>query len=1148
MRVLRWLRLVLVSLVAASLVGSMFGGVASGAAADWKAALAGLADDPYVVNAIAYKERIGQALPAASTDDLGDERVAEVVSDAARRYVDGARFHSEADGRAAYASDLHLASWLGSRLAAQASGNELPALKDLLMAGRLTADAAIQDAEAALRVPEVTTTGSVSVEEEAQRVEDVEGGVDLLASAGSVVTPEGVTAATRELELARRDYGKALDALGKSLPVSASTHFGLAWRHGYNALVHLGVSYDGDRDQDGVMDRTELILGSSPLRADSDGDGLTDRFEIDALLTHSLPGSADTDGDGVRDGDEDLDGDGLTALAEQRAGSMPTEKDTDRDGFTDAEELTHGTQPAAPDSDADGLLDGIEPRTGTSPLDNDSDDDSILDGDETLRQQVSGVDGITATLVGSGDLVSTFRVAKVTTDARMVGVGGQVGPAYDFSLAPPAADGLDQAELNVPYDPATIGASNPADLRLFYFDPAKNVWRPASDVQAVDQDRQVVTATVTHFSTYAIFDIANWGETWTAQDNPCRTRGDGGTDVVLLDLALVLDSSGSMSWNDPLGLRRTAAKNFVDALLPEDRAGVVDFDSWAYVTQQLTTDHTAVKAAIDRIDSNGGTNIAAGVQLGNQILINNGDPARARMAILLTDGEGYYNHQLTQEAKLAGITIYTIGLGPNVDEALLASIASETGGRYHQVATADELPEVFRRISEDTGGDPRAAKDTDEDGLNDCVEIEGALAGDFNRYTSDPLDKDTDGDGLEDGEEIGQPVALDDILGPWVEPSANTIYDVFSDPQSVDSDSDQLADPLEMDLGLDPFTGDSDHDGLTDGLEVDTIGSAPDAGDTDGDELGDAYEHAHRVDQGLDPLFFDEQVSAWTYALHFAQGAILGDLWRHDSLAWLAGNLASGASSFIPVVGWVVGGIADLRDAIGSAIHADWVGSGLSVVGVLPYAGDAVAIPGKAVKFVLRNPQLADESLHFISKLDDVPTEIKVKAAKEVLGSSWDELINRGFSESTLVTLQKGRTDLDAVADAMKHSRHVTGSAASFFAKGKDGEVFLEGLYGATTKGVDKQVWASTKGYIGRGRFFDVLVDAVAHESKVGFVKWSKSIENQIKKDAWLVQQGQIDSAHWHLFASSSSNTIGADSRVLDLLNQYGIPFTVHVP
>ena len=30
--------------------------------------------------------------------------------------------------------------------------------------------------------------------------------------------------------------------------------------------------------------------------------------------------------------------------------------------------------------------------------------------------------------------------------------------------------------------------------------------------------------------------------------------------------------------------------------------------------------------------------------------------------------------------------------------------------------------------------------------------------------------------------------------------------------------------------------------------------------------------------------------------------------------------------------------------------------------------------------------------------------------------------------------------------------------------------------------------------------------------------------------------------AHWHFFASSASNTIGADERVLDLLDQLGGP------
>jgi hypothetical protein len=52
-------------------------------------------------------------------------------------------------------------------------------------------------------------------------------------------------------------------------------------------------------------------------------------------------------------------------------------------------------------------------------------------------------------------------------------------------------------------------------------------------------------------------------------------------------------------------------------------------------------------------------------------------------------------------------------------------------------------------------------------------------------------------------------------------------------------------------------------------------------------------------------------------------------------MAWLAGNLCSGALSFIPVVGWIVGGLADIRDTIAAIIHSDWVGAGLSILGVV---------------------------------------------------------------------------------------------------------------------------------------------------------------------------------------------------------------------
>ena len=53
-------------------------------------------------------------------------------------------------------------------------------------------------------------------------------------------------------------------------------------------------------------------------------------------------------------------------------------------------------------------------------------------------------------------------------------------------------------------------------------------------------------------------------------------------------------------------------------------------------------------------------------------------------------------------------------------------------------------------------------------------------------------------------------------------------------------------------------------------------------------------------------------------------------------MAWMPGNLCSGGLSFIPVVGWILGGLADIRDTIAGLIHGDWVGAGLSILGLRP--------------------------------------------------------------------------------------------------------------------------------------------------------------------------------------------------------------------
>ncbi|HEY0002670.1 MAG TPA: hypothetical protein VGB74_19615, partial [Actinoplanes sp.] len=266
------------------------------------------------------------------------------------------------------------------------------------------------------------------------------------------------------------------------------------------------------------------------------------------------------------------------------------------------------------------------------------------------------------------------------------------------------------------------------------------------------------------------------------------------------------------------------------------------------------------------------------------------------------------------------------------------------------------------------------------------------------------------------------------------------------------------------------------------------------------------------------------------------------------SLAWLAGNLASGGSSLIPGIGWIAGGVADLRDAVGSAIHADWVGSGLSALGVVPYAGDAVAIPGKAVRFVLRNADQTGEVLAFVAKLGDVPRAVRIATSEQILRADWSDLRRANFSEDALLRLETGPIDPRQAAAAVRRGGHVSGVPARFFATGKEGEEFLAATFKA---GADQQqVWFSTGDFLGKGRRVDVLgADRVIRESKVGYVRNSKRIRDQIEKDAYIIgKYDQVDGAHWHFFASARSNSIGADPVILQLLEAKRIPYTIHVP
>ena len=100
-------------------------------------------------------------------------------------------------------------------------------------------------------------------------------------------------------------------------------------------------------------------LGTDPARADTDGDGLNDRAELNAGLNAFEP---DTDGDGMSDGWEHLYGYDPTT---QNNGDW----NRDGDGLKDKDEAAYGTNPYDSDSDGDGVMDTVEIGQNSDPSD-----------------------------------------------------------------------------------------------------------------------------------------------------------------------------------------------------------------------------------------------------------------------------------------------------------------------------------------------------------------------------------------------------------------------------------------------------------------------------------------------------------------------------------------------------------------------------------------------------------------------------------------------------------------------------------------------------------------------------------------------------------------------------------------------------------
>lgn len=219
-----------------------------------------------------------------------------------------------------------------------------------------------------------------------------------------------------------------------------------------------------------------------------------------------------------------------------------------------------------------------------------------------------------------------------------------------------------------------------------------------------------------------------------------RTRTAEGIDIML-----ALDTSSSMRAEDFRPNRFEAAQavagSFVEGRV-SDRVGLIVFAAEAYTQVPLTLDYDFLKRMLERVSIGvveDGT--AVGTALATAVNRLKETEAESKVVVLLTDGRnnrGEIDPATAAEiASTIGVRVYAIGVGAagagadslprghreerqpgeaGVDEQMLRTVASTTGGRYFSASSKEALQRIYGEIDamEATEVDERVYTDREE--------------------------------------------------------------------------------------------------------------------------------------------------------------------------------------------------------------------------------------------------------------------------------------------------------------------------------------------------------------------------------------------------------------------------------------------------
>ncbi len=173
-----------------------------------------------------------------------------------------------------------------------------------------------------------------------------------------------------------------------------------------------------------------------------------------------------------------------------------------------------------------------------------------------------------------------------------------------------------------------------------------------------------------------------------------------------MNLAFVIDHSGSMADADKLNWVKDAFDIFIGRVRSVDYVSLVIFDDRAELVFPATRmdsheKRMRFKRAVRAISPSGSTNIRDGLRYGCLEVVKNLNREYTNRVLFLSDGQDTCGNSHQEILKAAeafcaqGVTISTIGVGKSFDLDLMVKMARIGGGSSRFISDREEMEETF---------------------------------------------------------------------------------------------------------------------------------------------------------------------------------------------------------------------------------------------------------------------------------------------------------------------------------------------------------------------------------------------------------------------------------------------------------------------